>query len=386
MFWRNFMHLRRLKVTVLLALLVLLASCATPFQPPTVVKDSSDFPGLVKLLNESNGQPIDVVLVHGMCTTTASWPISVMLNIASAVGANASVPSAEVEVAKAMPNEIQLVPGQAQTAAGTIRFSGLVWSPLVKDLKSQLLYDMTGKETDCKISDECRPRRAVVNGTFKDSLLNDCLADALAYQGIGKQAFREAMVNSLTQVVQRASDSSGPIVVVSASLGSKMVFDALSEMLLAPKDDAQRLAANAIQNRLAVVFMAANQLPILGLADQDLLSNKSTFTTDKFSGDSLKRFLNARQEYAKKSVRIAGGSFTKLAVVAFTDPNDLLSYRLLPSRYKSQNVDVADILVSNQQTYFGVLENPLSAHTTYLDNKDVARFIACGNPESSRCK
>ena len=144
--------------------------------------------------------------------------------------------------------------------------------------------------------------------------------------------------------------------------------------------------ANAIQSRLAAVFMAANQLPILGLADQGLVSTKSALTPDASSGDSLQRFLKARREYATNSPRSASASFTKLAVVAFTDPNDLLSYRLLPSRYRSDNVDIADVLVSNQPTYFGLLENPLSAHTTYLANKDVARFIACGNPGSSLCK
>jgi len=54
--------------------------------------------------------------------------------------------------------------------------------------------------------------------------------------------------------------------------------------------------------------------------------------------------------------------------------------------FATRLTDVADILVSNQPTFFGLLENPLSAHNTYLDNKDVARFIACGSPESSLSK
>lgn len=321
-----------------------------------------------------------------MCTTTASWPLSVMLNIASAVGANATVPSGENEIAKAKPNEIQLVSGQAQSAGGILRFSGLVWSPLVKNLKDQLQYDMTGEETDCKTADECKPKRALVNGAVKDRLLNDCLADALAYQGIGKTTFKAAMVRSLTQVVQQASDSTGPIVVISASLGSKMVFDAMTDMLSVPEGDAQALTANAIRGRLAVVFMAANQLPILGLADQDILSNKATATSDSVNEDSLQRFLKAWQKNESKTVLKTGEALTKLTVVAFSDPNDLLTYRLRPSRYQSTLVDVADVLVSNQQTYFGLLENPLTAHSTYLDNKDVARFIACGIPVSSLCK
>ncbi len=381
------MHLRRLKVIFLFGLSLLLASCTTPYQPPMVVKESAEFPGLVKLLNESNGQPVDVVLVHGMCTPKAEWPIAVMDNISSAVGANVSISSADTEIATAKPNEIQVVRGEAQTAAGTIRFTGLVWSPLVKELKCQLLYDMTGEETNCKTSDDCRPRRAMLNGKFKDGLLNDCLADALAYQGVGRIAFRAAMVKSLTQVVQQKSDSKGPIVVVSASLGSKMVFDALSDMLQPPEDNAQMmLAADAIQKRLAVVFMMANQLPILGLADQNLVPKTSTLTADNIGGDSLERFLKARRQHILRTAHITDGTFTKLALVAFTDPNDLLSYRLLPSRYKAADVDVADILVSNQPTYFGLVENPLSAHNTYLKNKGVLRFIACGSPESSLCK
>ncbi len=341
------MRLHRLYGAVFTAFLALLAGCATPFNPPTVVKGSSVFPGLVKLLNENKGQPIDVILVHGMCTTTASWPLSVMLNIASAVGANATVPSGENEIAKAKSNEIQLVSGQAQSAGGILRFSGLVWSPWVKNLKDQLLYDMTGEETDCKTSDEYKPRRASVNGAVKDRLLNDCMADALAYQGIGQITFKAAMVKSLTQVMQQASDSKGPIVVISASLGSKMVFDALTDMLRAPKNDAKEIVVNAIQSRLAVVFMAANQLPILGLADQDILSNKATGISDSLNEDSLLRFLKVWQKNESKTVLKTGEAFTRLSVVALSDPNDLLTYRLRPSRYQSTLVDVADMLVSN---------------------------------------
>jgi hypothetical protein len=289
-----------------------------------------------------------------------------MLKVSSAVSANATVPAVEAELIKAKRNEIQLVSGSAKAAGGMIRFTGLVWSPLVNDLKDQLLYDMTGKESDCTTSEECKPKRASVNGAVKDSLLNDCLADALAYQGV-RTTFKKAMVDALTQVIQQANDSTGPIVVVAASLGSKMVFDALTDMLSEPKNDAEILAAQAIQDRLAVVFMAANQLPILGLADQDRLVNKLAIKSESPPDDSLQRFLKARKMHADKSVRITGKEFTKLSVVAFTDPNDLLSYRLLPSRYKSAQVDVANILVSNQQTYFGLLENPLTVHTSYCE-------------------
>jgi hypothetical protein len=75
-----------------------------------------------------------------------------------------------------------------------------------------------------------------------------------------------------------------------------------------------------------------------------------------------------------------------MALVAFTDPNDLLSYRLLPSRYAVPGIDVADVLVSNDWTYLGLLELPNTAHTDYRLNQDVTRLIACGSIGSKLCK
>jgi len=322
-----------------------------------------------------------------MCTTDARWPIAVMKKLTDAIGASATIPDAEGELVKAKPNEIQVVKGSAQATVGSIRFSGLVWSPLFAKMKEQLSYDITGKETNCTTDDTCKPKRASLNGSIKDKLLNDCLSDALAYQGVARKAFRHAMVESLTKVVQDAGDSTGPVVVVAASLGSKMVFDALTDMLNSPKDPSQIAAAKSIQRRLAVVFMAANQIPILALADQDLPSTreKSAFGGDSSAGDSLKIFLQARQQNANKAGGVRSRAFTELAIVAFNDPNDLLSYRLLPTRYKADQVRITDVLVSNGKTYLGLFEDPLSAHGEYLTNDSVMRLLACGAPSKERC-
>jgi hypothetical protein len=51
-----------------------------------------------------------------------------------------------------------------------------------------------------------------------------------------------------------------------------------------------------------------------------------------------------------------------MRLIAFTDPDDLLSYRLQPSRYLVPNADVADVLVSNADTYSGQLEST-ATHT-----------------------
>lgn len=73
-------------------------------------------------------------------------------------------------------------------------------------------------------------------------------------------------------------------------------------------------------------------------------------------------------------------------MVAFTDPNDLLSYRLLPARYAAPDVAVADVLVSNARTWLGLIENPVAAHMNYLANPDVGKLITCGFPQVAGCK
>jgi hypothetical protein len=75
-----------------------------------------------------------------------------------------------------------------------------------------------------------------------------------------------------------------------------------------------------------------------------------------------------------------------LIMVAFTDPNDLLSYTLPPNRYAGQGLTLYNILVSNAPTYLGLLERPDLAHLDYLTNPDVSRLIACGQPTSKLCK
>jgi hypothetical protein len=97
--------------------------------------------------------------------------------------------------------------------------------------------------------------------------------------------------------------------------------------------------------------------------------------------DALRRFLELRRRQAAPRAE----TLARLAVVAFTDPNDLLTYRLLPARYAAPDVAVADVLVSNARTWLGLLENPMAAHLDYLANPHVGELIACGWPRSGTC-
>lgn len=61
-----------------------------------------------------------------------------------------------------------------------------------------------------------------------------------------------------------ARQGPGPLILITESLGSKIMFDALNAMLERKEPATARSAAS----RLVQVFMVANPLPIVGLADQ----------------------------------------------------------------------------------------------------------------------
>lgn len=356
----------------------LLGGCATPYRPPAVVRTSAAFPGIAGIVAQAGRQPVDVLVVHGMCTRDIAWAERRIDRIAGIVDDHAPPPSRALATP---PNGIEVVERTRTLAGGTVRFHALVWSPLTAPLKRQLDFDATGTPTDCTRDAECKPQRARLNGYVKDTLLNDCLSDVLVYEGAAHAAIRSAMVDTVARVMEADPDTgtdagaAPTLVVVAESLGSKILFDALSSMLESSQPHTRALGQRAAR-RLGLLFMAGNQLPILGLAEQPAAA------TALPAQDALQRFLTLRRSGTERR----SDTLARLAVVAFSDPNDLLSYRLLPARYAADDVAVADVLVSNARTWLGLIENPVAAHLDYLMNPDLGALIACGWPQVAGCR
>jgi hypothetical protein len=362
------------------AALAWLTACTTPSRPPVIVHDSDDIPGLAALIAANGKTPVDIVLVHGMCTHDTGWARTAIDDLARNIDTsyNGNWPEARTTPE---PNRIGIVIKTAQLAGGTVRFTALVWSPLTANLKNRLSYDNTGTPNDCSqpgnTETNCKPKRAYSNGRLKDTLLNDCLSDAMIYQGFSHQAMKGAMVQAMKQLIEdqdrTGGGNAGPLVVVAESLGSKLVFDSLNDMLSRPKDDQLALVGQRAAARLGLVFMAGNQIPILGLADGPTGKAPGP-KAEGLPVDSLQRFLVLRRGDGMQRRK----GLTKLKLVAFTDPNDLLSYRLLRADYVSTDVDLANVLVSNRPTYVGLVEDPIGGHLGYLENPDLQRLITWG--------
>ena len=360
-----------MKTLSLLFVALLLCACSTPYRPPRLLDAGTAFPGLIDLAAQSG--TADVLLVHGICTHDAAWADLVVSQLMRSVDAAVTPPaSARVDGGP----QVQIVPSTVETPAGRLRFNALIWSPLTTGLKRQLCYDQSDKSELCAGAPPYPYTRARLNARFKDGLIDDCLPDALIYQGVARDEIQRRMRDAILQALAGGDGDASPLVVISHSMGSKILFDTLLRMSEeAPGSRAERLAMRAV-DRMRFLVMAANQIPLLSLADQQITSVGLT----PLVPDSLQLLLQKRLASKERTAD------RHLTLVAFTDPNDLLSYTLPPEKYAREGITVYNILVSNAPTYLGLLERPDHAHLDYLSNPDVGRLIACGQPKSSLCR
>ena len=397
--------------------LVLLAACSTPYSPPQILDADTRFPGLVdlpalaevraaadagrpasaaagflattasqphasaqaqpRLPAQADSRATDVLLVHGICTHDARWAQQVVAQLAQAID-SATMSTARAAVPDA--GGIEIVPATVETPAGRLRFNALIWSPLTTPLKRQLCYDQTGKSAICTGAPPYPHQRALLNARLKDTLIDDCLPDALIYQGVARDAIQLRMRDAILRVLAdgEAADDV-PLVVIAHSMGSKIMFDTLLRMTLEAPASRAATTARRTMERMRILVMAANQIPLLSLADQSLDGAASAAPTAP-APDSLQLLLRQRGSGDRRRVP------APLTLVAFSDPSDVLSYTLPPERYASESVKVVNILVSNAPTWLGLLERPDRAHLDYLKNPDVGRLVACGVPASALCK
>jgi hypothetical protein len=71
-------------------------------------------------------------------------------------------------------------------------------------------------------------------------------------------------------------------------------------------------------------------------------------------------------------------------IVAFSDPNDILSWRLRPQDLKVPRPDRGSVKLTNVYLSNGefsipyVFSDPTTAHTGYFDNPTVMQLLLCG--------
>jgi hypothetical protein len=320
-----------------------------------------------------------------MCDHDRGWAVDRSERYARALGAEKGALEALPEVRGIERYRTVLTP----VGGPPIELLFVVWSPLSRPVKDAILYDAEPPAGSFPYA------RASLNRTLKEGLLNRCLADAVIYSGAAGAPIRQGMEQVVCELLRGRLEAGGscgwptdikppPLVFVTESLGSKVLFDAvrrLRERAIEEPVEATRLEAAVAQTR--AIYMLANQVPLLDLADAlTSVDPGGPEAAPSPSRSSLAQFLTLVRAGRGQT---AGGpeksELSNIQLVAFTDPNDLLSYRLLPEQLglEASAVRLVNVIVSNAPTWFGIVERPDYAHQRYGRNEAVAELLTRGN-------
>jgi hypothetical protein len=358
------------RIASLFALLAL-CSCSMPYAIPVVEQPdqngqptpSRPFNGVLSLAQTGN---VRVVWIHGMCTHDASNALQTHQSFAAALGAE---PKGAGPILP--PDRPQRIWFKDAVAGHEVETRYLLWSPLTSAAKQTLLYDSPTPPPG-----EFPFQRAILNNELKVTLMNDCFADAVIYTGSAGDNIRQWVYGEVCDAFGGVftpqshcdiDETRKPpkTVLVSESLGSKILWDALRAITPSTREPERR---EHFRRRLAatrLVFMEANQLPLLDIASQSF----------RLKGFSTSQQSN-RSQFRTTMSRVAEMLPPGVRVVAFTDPNDLLSYRL--PKDIDHHVQVTNVITSNDWTYLGVIERPDFAHCGYAWNPVVLGTIVYG--------
>ena len=343
------------------------------------------FDGLAPYLDNRNGK-MKVLMIHGVGDHLPGYSTQFVeklameldLPVMSSQKKNITLTSRD-DNSKNLGN-LSVVRLLSKDRSKELMFYELTWSMITAKQKEVLAYDNSG---------EYSFRRAEINNLLK-KFSNDTGPDPIIYLGESREdilvSFGQAvcwMIKSdwknLPDGISKACSFNDDdlashlavdnYAVVSHSLGSRITIDGLQRiaMLIDKRDVDFR---EALKHKAIPIYMMSNQLPMLQL------------------GRKLPEVANQKQSYCEPGgEKYEKRMLASTPIIAFSDPNDLLSYAIpngfvekyLDSRLCTEvtniNINVAKIINAFS---FGKVVNPLEAHIGYDTDDRVVALIAKG--------
>jgi len=359
---------------------------ATPYATPVVerpgAQDAGTFHGLLGLAESlPPSSSLKVLWTHGMCTHPSSWVDDRMRRLVASIGGTAQT----LSVRPVGSHGAQLRTDRVTLRSTTIDVTFLTWSALTAPYKAALTYDHSKRH-----GGDFPYARATLNGELKRGLINDCMTDVVVYGGPNgvniRYAAQEAVCDAMGGRIERMTCTFPPggsptaLALITESLGSKLLFDAILEVWAMAEKSPDKTAVGRAATGLAatrMMYMVANQLPLLDAAGTE---------TAGAIWDASPRQPAARSntrnvfDLFSRARRTAAPTIEPVTVVAFSDPNDLLSYRIVPGHLDGNLKDfrIVNVMVSNDKTYFDYVERPDTAHCGYTWNPYVFGMLAKG--------
>lgn len=367
---------------------VLATGCAKPYLPPLVEPNASPpqekrFDGALELLSRHSA--LHVLWIHGMCPhTKEDWAEPRVQALARRLG------DAAPQTPDAKPIGSFVYRYELRYQDKPITLDMVVWSELIAERRAGLCFD--SRPADNGVShqacgDEAKyPHpRATINDMLKSDLMNACLADALIYVGADGRSVRDSIRPDVEAALASSPDGANPaVLLVSESLGSKVMFDVL-QAIMGNTPESSKSKAQAALDNTRQLMMFANQIPILDLTGPARMHFEALEApAGEDTGSGLLGFVGKLK--ASRGPQPEAAGIDRLKVIAFSDPNDVLSYKL-PLDYfpPSWNTDVVNVLPSNDYVWFGVFENPLNAHRNYGKTDAVMDMFLCGDKPDAAC-
>lgn len=367
------------------------------------------FDGILAALQAQDGQPpigtgagaersvVKVVIVHGIGSHLPGYSGRTVANLTEVLGLDLVAPRI-----KSLDLVDPMFPGESIGTLTAKRFSDmarerelivyeLTWSRISDGARAALRFD----------SSEVHARHRARMNEIGKVFANDVLVDPLVYVGAGREKILTAVRQSVCWAYSTDWDGfpQDPVpcqqedprfgsrlrmdryYFVTHSLGSRIVLDALETTAAgidARQDDNPYTARfrSALQEHTTTVFMLANQLPLL----------QAGFAPVPVTGQIAAFCQPGGPNYGQRML-------ARTRVVAFSDPNDLLSFPV-PEDFVQYGVDsrlcptVVNVSVNiarvNRLLGGDGFANPLTAHTEYNNDERVIGLMTggLGQPET----
>ena len=352
----------------------------------------TEFSGIGPYLHKNNGK-MKLLMIHGVgehlpgYATEFSEKLAKELNLSVMSKQHKNIALTDpVDKTKKLGN-LRIHRFLDSAKVKELLFYELTWSEITAKQKEVLAYDNSGeysfrraKMNDLmkKFSNDTGPDPIIYLGESKTDILTSfvqsfCWMTSGGWEQLPKEGSFSCKLNTQAPVKNIANDH---YAFVAHSLGSRITIDGLqfiaeklgSAQQTAPAEH-QALAA-ALRSKHIPIYMMSNQLPMLQL------------------GRSLPKMNGKTAEFCKENgVHYSERMLAKTSIIAFSDPNDLLSYGI-PDSFAEKYLDSRlcvevtniNINVANVFDAFGLGEvaNPLEAHIGYDTDDRVVALIAKG--------
>lgn len=349
-----------------------------------------DYSGINQNLGKN--KILKVMMIHGVGTHHPGYSRLLQENLANNLGLDVISRKAKNVTLKdpKMPNtnigNLQVTFWQNRDASKNMLFYELTWSEITTPYKKIIAFDTTEQYSEFRVP---------FNNMMKE-FLDNVLPDPLIYLvdrhdlilNSNQQALcwmlksnwdtipngkSEVCTISTTEEIKALAEQN--VMFITHSLGSKILMDTVTAMAYNISDFKSRQAMKKLQNKEMTIFMLANQLPILQL------------------DHPLPKVYNQISNYCEPSGKKYNERiFKAVNIVAFSDPNDILSYAI-PQGFADKYIDSricpmvtnVSVNVAPEISAFGIgIVNPVEAHTYYDRSNKVINLITAGTDEFSK--